>query len=157
MTGWRLGYTAAREDITKAMTKIQSHSTSNPTSFAQKAGVEALKGPQDAIDMMVKEFKKRRDYIVGRLNSMEGISCFNPPGAFYVFPNVSGTFGKKAGEMTIKDSSDFSTYLLEEAKIAFVPGIAFGADDYVRISYAVSMEDITEGMDRMEKAMEKLG
>lgn len=156
MTGWRLGYTAAREDITKAMTKIQSHSTSNPTSFAQKAGVEALKGPQDIIDVMVKEFKKRRDYIVGRLNSMENISCFNPPGAFYVFPNVSGTFGKKAGEMTIKNSSDFSTYLLEEAKIAFVPGIAFGADDYVRISYAVSMEDITEGMDRMEKAMEKL-
>ena len=156
MTGWRLGYTAAREDITKAMSKIQSHSTSNPTSFAQKGGVEALNGPQDAIQMMVKEFKKRRDYIVERLNSMEGISCFNPPGAFYVFPNVSGTFGKKAGDMTINNSSDFVSYLLEKAEIAFVPGIAFGADNYVRISYAVSMKDIKEGMDRLEKALDKL-
>ena len=156
MTGWRLGYTAAREDITKAMSKIQSHSTSNATSFAQKGGVEALNGPQDAIQMMVKEFKKRRDYIVERLNSMEGISCFNPPGAFYVFPNVSGTFGKKAGDMTINNSSDFVSYLLEKAEIAFVPGIAFGADNYVRISYAVSMKDIKEGMDRLEKALDKL-
>jgi aspartate aminotransferase len=156
MTGWRLGYTAAREDITKAMSMIQSHSTSNPTSFAQKGGVEALNGPQDAIQMMVKEFKKRRDYIVERLNSMEGISCFNPPGAFYVFPNVSGTFGKKAGDMTINNSSDFVSYLLEKAEIAFVPGIAFGADNYVRISYAVSMNDIKEGMDRLEKALDQL-
>jgi aspartate aminotransferase len=156
MTGWRLGYTLAREDITKAMVKIQSHSTSNPTSFAQPGGVEALKGPQDTVKKMVGEFKKRRDYIVKRLNEMEGISCFNPPGAFYVFPNVSGTFGKKAGDKVMNNSNNFSTYLLEEAKIAFVPGIAFGADDYVRISYAVSMKDITEGMDRMEKALSKL-
>jgi aspartate aminotransferase len=156
MTGWRLGYSAAREDITKAMVKIQSHSTSNPTSFAQKAGVEALNGPQEAVERMVEEFKKRRDYIIKRLNSMKGISCFNPPGAFYVFPNVSKTYGKKTKKMTINNSSDFATYLLDEAKVAFVPGIAFGADDYVRISYAISMEDIEKGMDRMEKALGKL-
>lgn len=156
MTGWRLGYSAAREDITKAMVKIQSHSTSNPTSFVQKAGVEALNGPQEAVERMVEEFKKRRDYIIKRLNSMKGISCFNPPGAFYVFPNVSKTYGKKTKKMTINNSSDFATYLLDEAKVAFVPGIAFGADDYVRISYAISMEDIEKGMDRMDKALGKL-
>ncbi|HUU50787.1 MAG TPA: pyridoxal phosphate-dependent aminotransferase [Nitrospinota bacterium] len=156
MTGWRLGYSAAREDITKAMVKIQSHSTSNPTSFVQKAGVEALNGPQEAVERMVEEFKKRRDYIIKRLNSMKGISCFNPPGAFYVFPNVSKTYGKKTKKMTINNSSDFATYLLDEAKVAFVPGIAFGADDYVRISYAISMEDIEKGMDRIEKALGKL-
>lgn len=105
---------------------------------------------------MVKEFKKRRDYIVKRLNSMKDISCFNPPGAFYVFPNISKTYGKKTKKMTINNSSDFATYLLEEAKVAFVPGIAFGADDYVRVSYAISMEDIEKGMDRMEKALGEL-
>ncbi len=151
MTGWRIGYTAASKEIVSAMTKIQSQSTSNPVSISQKAAVEALNGPQDAIVMMVEEFRKRRDYIVERLNSIEGVSCFKPLGAFYVFPNISQLYGRRYGDRIIKGSLDMADYLIQEAKVSIVPGIAFGADDFMRLSYATSMENIKKGLDRIEE------
>ncbi|MBN2569162.1 MAG: pyridoxal phosphate-dependent aminotransferase [Deltaproteobacteria bacterium] len=156
MTGWRIGYAAASKDIVAQVAKIQSQSTSNPTSISQKASVEALSGSQDAIAFMVKEFKKRRDFIVKSLNHIEGVSCLNPEGAFYVFPNISGLYGKSYKDQKITDSTTFTAYLLDEANIAVVPGIAFGADDYLRFSYATSMENIEKGMVRMKSAVEKL-
>ncbi|MFV1951059.1 MAG: pyridoxal phosphate-dependent aminotransferase [Nitrospinota bacterium] len=153
MTGWRIGYTAARKEIVSAMTRIQSQSTSNPVSISQKAAVEALNGPQDTAIMMVKEFRKRRDYIVERLNSMEGISCFKPFGAFYVFPDISQLYGRKYGDRIIEGSLDMADYLIQEAKVSIVPGIAFGADDFIRLSYATSMDNIEKGLDRIEKAI----
>lgn len=156
MTGWRIGYAAGSEMLIKAMTNIQSQSTSNPTSFAMKASVEALKGQQESVALMVQEFSKRRDYIVKRLNSIKGVRCFNPLGAFYVFPNVSYYYGKTFDGKVIKGSSDFAEYLLEHAKVAVVPGVAFGADENIRLSYATSMEAIKEGLDRIEAALGKL-
>ncbi len=134
MTGWRIGFTAGPKDITKAMTNIQSQSTSNPTSIAQKAAVEALTGPQDFLPVMVSEFDKRRKYMVERLNSIEGVSCKMPVGAFYTFPNVSSHFGKKFNDTAIDNSLDLSTWLLEHAKVATVPGSAFGDDKFIRLS-----------------------
>ncbi len=156
MTGWRIGYAAGSERLIKAMTDIQSQSTSNPTSFAMKASVEALRGQQDTVATMVEEFSKRRDYMVRRLNAIKGIRCFNPAGAFYVFPNVSYYYGKSFNGKVINGSSDFAEYLLEHAKVAVVPGIAFGADENIRLSYATSMETIREGIDRIEDALRKL-
>ncbi len=156
MTGWRIGYAAGSERLIKAMTDIQSQSTSNPTSFAMKASVEALRGRQDTVATMVEEFSKRRDYMVRRLNSIKGIRCFNPAGAFYVFPNVSYYYGKSFNGRVINGSSDFAEYLLEHARVAVVPGIAFGADENIRLSYATSMETIREGIDRIEDALRKL-
>jgi aspartate aminotransferase len=156
MTGWRIGFTAGPKDITKAMTNIQSQSTSNPTSISQKAAVEALTGPQDFLPVMVSEFDKRRKYMVKRLNSIEGVSCRTPVGAFYTFPNVSSHFGKKFDDTAIDNSLDLSTYLLEHAKIATVPGSAFGDDKFIRLSYATSMESIEKAMDRIEKALAEL-
>lgn len=156
MTGWRIGYGAGPKDIIAQVAKIQSQSTSNPTSISQKASVEALTGNQDAIPLMVKEFKKRRDFIVKTLNAMEGVSCLNPEGAFYVFPNVSGLYGKSYQGKEITDSTSLTTLLLDEANIAVVPGIAFGADECVRFSYATSMENIAEGLKRMKSVVEKL-
>jgi aspartate aminotransferase len=153
MTGWRIGYTAGPEEVICAMTKMQSQSTSNPSSIAQKAAVEALNGPQDAVAKMVVEFEKRRTYIVERLNAIPGVSCLTPNGAFYAFPNISRIFGKSHGTTTISNSSDFAAYLLEQAKVALVPGIAFGADNYVRLSYATGMETIKKGIDRIEEAI----
>ena len=153
MTGWRIGYTAGPEEVICAMTKMQSQSTSNPSSIAQKAAVEALNGPQDAVAKMVVEFEKRRTYIVERLNAIPGVSCLTPNGAFYAFPNISRIFGKSHGTTTISNSSDFAAYLLEQAKVALVPGIAFGADNYVRLSYATGMETIKKGIDRIEEAV----
>ena len=124
------------EEIISAMNTVQSQSTSNPTSIAQKAAVEALTGPQDFIPMMVAEFDKRRRYIVERLNKINGISCRMPQGAFYVFPNVARLYGKSYNGKKIKGSSDLASYLLEKAQAAVVPGDAFGADDYIRFSYA---------------------
>ncbi|MDH4029127.1 MAG: pyridoxal phosphate-dependent aminotransferase, partial [Nitrospirota bacterium] len=120
MTGWRIGFAAGPRDVIKAMTNIQSQSTSNPTSIAQKAAFEALKGPQDFIPVMVAEFDRRRKYMVERLNNMKGVSCLTPVGAFYAFPNVSAHFGKRAGNTAINNSLDLSTYLLEKAKVATV-------------------------------------
>ncbi|HEY3913836.1 MAG TPA: pyridoxal phosphate-dependent aminotransferase [Verrucomicrobiae bacterium] len=142
MTGWRIGLTAAPEPIAKAIDAIQSHSTSNPTSFAQKGGVAALNGPQDHLPIWLAEFARRRAYAWNRFNSIPGISCVNAKGAFYLFPNISGT-GLK--------SMDFSAKLLEKEKVAVIPGIAFGADDYIRISYATSMANLEKGLDRIEK------
>ena len=157
MTGWRIGYACGPKELMGAMTKMQSQSTSNATSIAQKASVEALNGPQEPVAAMCVEFEKRRSYIVERLNAMPGVSCFKSNGAFYVFPNFSGVYGKStpAGKK-IETSSDFAAYLLEDAKVALVPGIAFGDDRYARLSYAISMENIKKGMDRIEEAIKNL-
>ena len=156
MTGWRLGYAAGQKEIISAMNNIQSQSTSNPTSFAQYGGVDALNGSQDEVIKMREEFKKRRDYIVRRLKMMRGVSCFNPAGAFYVFPKVSFYYGKSFKGHTIKNSLDMSDYLLREGRVSVVPGAAFGADDYLRLSYATSMKNIEGGLSRIEEALEKL-
>jgi len=156
MTGWRIGYAAGPVDIIKAMTKIQSQSTSNPASIAQWAAVEALTGPQDFIKTMVEEFDRRRRFLVEALNSMDGIHCRMPTGAFYVFPNVSGIIGRGYGDRTIVDSSALALYLLEEARVALVPGSAFGAEGYIRISYATSMENIRRAVERIREAVERL-
>jgi aspartate aminotransferase len=149
MTGWRIGFTAGRVEIIKAMEKIQSQSTSNPTSISLKAAAEAFGGPQAEVEKMRAEFEKRRDYIVGRLNSIKGISCFKPQGAFYVFPNIKKVLKK----LNIPDSAKFAEFLLEKAKIAVVPGDPFGAPGYMRLSYATSMDNIKNGLDRLEIAI----
>ena len=142
MTGWRLGWCAAPEPIAKAIDAIQSHTTSNPTSFAQKGAVAALAGSQDHLKTWLAEFDKRRAFAWKKLNSIPGITCVNVKGAFYLFPNIAKT-GLK--------STDFCARLLEAEKVAAVPGIAFGADDYIRISYATSMASIEKGLERMDR------
>ena len=156
MTGWRIGYTAGPEEIVTAMNNIQSQSTSNPNSIAQKASVEALLGPQQEVDRMVSAFAQRRDYIVDRLNRMEGVSCYKPVGAFYVFPNFSFYNGKSYQGKKIARSSDLAGFLLDVGRVAVVPGIEFGAGAFQRLSYATSMEDIREGLNRIEEALKKL-
>ena len=156
MTGWRIGYTAGSEEIISAMSNIQSQSTSNPTSISQKASVEALIGPQDEVKKMVSAFAQRRNYIVDRLNEIPGISCFKPIGAFYVFPNFSEYYGKSYQGKKISNSTDLADYFLDVAKVAVVPGVEFGADPFERLSYATSMEDIREGVDRIEEALKQL-
>ncbi len=151
MTGWRLGYAAGPEEIIKAATNIQDHTTSGANSIAQKAGVEALKGNQDSVTQMISEFDKRRKYIIERLNNIKSVSCLLPQGAFYAFPKVSDLYKKKIGGQTVANSSDLVNVLLEKAHVAFVPGAPFGADEYIRISYATSMVNIEKGMDRFEK------
>ncbi|MFC1500996.1 pyridoxal phosphate-dependent aminotransferase [Elusimicrobiota bacterium] len=153
MTGWRIGYAAGNKEIVSAMTKIQSQSTSNPTSISLKAATEALTGPQDSIEIMRIEFEKRRNYIVERLNNIEGIKCFKPKGSFYVFPNIKGLLGKTYKGKKINTCMDFATYLLENAKIAVVPGEPFGAPGYMRLSYATSQSNIEKGLDRLEAAI----
>ncbi|MDZ4816353.1 MAG: pyridoxal phosphate-dependent aminotransferase [Verrucomicrobiota bacterium] len=142
MTGWRIGYTAAPESIAKSIDSIQSHSTSNPTSFAQKGAFAALKGPQDFLGQMVLEFKKRRHYMYERLIAIEGVSVFKPMGAFYMMVNIS-KFGLT--------SSEFASRLLESQKVAVVPGIAFGDDKYVRLSYAIDMDTIQNGLEKFDE------
>ena len=156
MTGWRLGYAAGPADVIKAMTNIQSQSTSNPNSITQKAAVEALTGPQDFIGMMLKEFDKRRRYIVSELSAIRDITCAMPSGAFYAFPNTSLIYGRRFGDKKISSSRDLALYLLEEAKVALVHGEAFGDDDYVRLSYATSLDDIRKGIERIREAISKL-
>lgn len=153
MTGWRVGFTLSPAPIAKAMGILQSQSTSNPTSVAQKAGVEALTGPQDSIQVMLAEYKRRRDFVVARLNQIPGITCAMPKGAFYAYPNISSAFGK-AG---IDNSLDFAEQLLEKASVAAVPGAAFGTDNYLRISYATSMSELERGLDRIDQFMRTLG
>jgi aspartate aminotransferase len=148
MTGWRLGFLAAPEPIAKAIDAVQSHSTSNPTSFAQKGAVAALTGPQDHLQSWLAEYDKRRTYAHQKLNSIPGISCVNSKGAFYLFPNIS--------KLGLK-STDFCARLLEQEKVAAVPGIAFGADDYIRISYATSLANIEKGLDRLDRFARTLG
>jgi aspartate aminotransferase len=156
MTGWRIGYTAGPEEIITAMNNIQSQSTSNPNSIAQKASVEALLGPQEEVERMVSAFDRRRNYIVNRLNGMKGVSCYKPVGAFYVFPNFSFYHGRSYQGKKMVNSSDLAVFLLEVARVAVVPGIEFGADAFQRLSYATSMEDIREGLNRIEEALTKL-
>lgn len=151
MTGWRIGFVAGDRRVIKALGSLQSHSTSNPASIAQWAAVEALTGPQDSVKNMVAEFAKRREYLVERLRAMPGITCAMPEGAFYAFPRINAAFGKKHGDTVIENSFDLCQKLLEEAHVSIVPGKAFGAEGYVRISYATSMENIKEGMDRFER------
>ncbi len=149
MTGWRLGYACAPAEIISAMSRIQAHSTSNTTSFVQKAGVVALNASQDCVSDMVTEFKKRRERIVAMLREIDGVSCFLPKGAFYVFPNFSSYE---------EDSLKLTEYLLNEAKVAVIPGSAFGTkgEGFLRLSYATSMENIEEGITRIKKALERL-
>jgi aspartate aminotransferase len=156
MTGWRIGYALGPADIIAAAAKIQSQSTSNPTSIAQAAAVEAISGPQDDVDRMVQAFSKRRDVIVERLNAMEGMSCLKPQGAFYVFPNVSAFLQRTAHGKKIGSPCGFADYLLEEAEVAVVPGEDFGSEQHVRFSYATSLEDIEKGCQRIKAALGKL-
>lgn len=151
MTGWRIGYAAADERIIKAMSNVQSHATSNPNSIAQYASTAALQGGQDTIEKMRAEFENRRDYMVDRINSIPNISCKKPQGAFYVMMNISKIKGKTIGGKLIKDSVSFCSALLEGANVSLIPGSAFGADDFVRMSYATSHENICEGLNRIEK------
>jgi aspartate aminotransferase len=156
MTGWRIGYAAGPEEIVSAMSNIQSQSTSNPTSIAQKASVEALGGPQEDVAKMVTAFEQRRNYIVDRLNKIPGVSCFKPIGAFYVFPNFFSYYGKSYQGKKITNSTELADYFLEVARVAVVPGIEFGADPFERLSYATSLEDIKEGLTRIEESLKNL-
>lgn len=150
MTGWRIGYAAASEKITSLMSNIQSHTTSNPCSISQYASVEALNGDQSEVERMKQEFKKRRDFMVDRINSINNLSCVKPEGAFYVMVNISKVLNKEMDGKLIKDSLTFSDLLLEKEKVAVIPGIAFGVDDFIRLSYATSMENIEKGLNRIE-------
>jgi len=157
MTGWRLGYLAAPQNVADAVAKIQSQETSAPSSISQKAGEEAYNGDLSAVHAMRKDFKKRRDFIVSELTSMEGVKCFNPQGAFYVFPDISAHLGKtsKAGK-SISTSTELCMYLLEDHGMAAVPGDAFGEPNGLRLSYASSMDDLKEAMKRLKKGLLEL-
>jgi aspartate/methionine/tyrosine aminotransferase len=156
MTGWRIGYAAGPEDIIEAINKIQSHSTSNASSVSQAAAIEALAGPQYVISEMLEEFKLRQEYFHRELTSIKGITCYKPEGAFFLFPNVSHYFGKSTDVFKIAHSFDFAMHILYEAHIAAVPGSAFGAEGYMRFSYATSMENLKEAIFRLKKALSKL-
>ena len=151
MTGWRIGYTASNAQIAKVMSNYLSHSTSAPSSVSQWAAVEALEGPQEGIRAMRDEFALRRNYIVERMNKIDGVSCLNPEGAFYVMMNIEKLIGRKFGEVEITDSDSFAKAFLEQGLVAVVPCSGFGAPNFVRWSYATSMENIREGLDRLEK------
>jgi aspartate aminotransferase len=156
MTGWRIGYAAASKEIVELMVNIQSHTTSNPNSIAQYASVEALNGPQEDVHKMVEQFKLRRDYMVERINSIKNLSCIKPEGAFYVMVNISDVLNKSVEGTIIKDSLVFSELLLNKEKVAVIPGIAFGVDNFIRLSYATSMENIKNGLDRIAKFIESI-
>ncbi|MBF0195131.1 MAG: pyridoxal phosphate-dependent aminotransferase [Magnetococcales bacterium] len=157
MTGWRIGYAAGPVEIIKAMTKIQSQSTSCATSFAQVAAATAIGGSQKCIKPMVKAFRKRRDFVVKTLNNIPGITCLTPEGAFYVYPNVGGLIGKKTADgKVIENTIDLAAYLLESKGVALVPGSAFGLDPYVRISFATSMADLKEALKRINSVAKEL-
>jgi aspartate aminotransferase len=156
MTGWRIGYAAGPEEIISAVSKIQSQNTSNPTSISQKASVEALNGDQSIVSLRVGEFRKRRDVIVAALNDIPNVKCLLPEGSFYVFPNVSGVYGRSYKGKKITGSTQLIDYLLDEANVATVPGAAFGSDDHIRLSYATSLKNIEEGVKRIKNAIAKL-
>jgi aspartate aminotransferase len=151
MTGWRIGYAAAEPEIVKAATRLQDHTTSNPTSISQKAALAAISGPEDHVAKMVYEYKKRRDFMVDRLNRIDGIIASRPDSAFYVFANISKFYGNE-----VPGSMIFCQKLLEDAYVAAIPGIAFGDDRYIRLSFATGMEHIKRGLDRLEKFVEKI-
>ena len=150
MTGWRIGYAAGPKEIIQAMSNLQDHSTSNPTSIAQAASVEALSGSQDDLEKMVREFKRRRDFMVDRINAITGISTINPQGAFYCWVDISSILQKSANGKKIMNSMDLTDALLNDVHVAVVPGGVFGDDNYIRLSYATSMENIIEGLNRIE-------
>lgn len=157
MTGWRIGYAGGPADLIKAISVIQSQSTSNPCSISQAASVEALNGTQNYLSERADAFKKRRDMVVDRLNAIDGISCNTPEGAFYVFPSCEALIGKKTSSGTVIESStDFATYLLESALVAVVPGIAFGAEGFFRISYATADDVLEKACDRIAQAVSEL-
>lgn len=156
MTGWRLGYVAANTEVIGAVNKIQSQTTSSVNSIAQKAGVEAILGPQKDMQAMVVEFAKRREYVMKRLNAIEGITCVNPQGAFYVLPDVSKCYGKAINGQVINSDVDFANLLLSEKLVALVPGEAFYAPGKVRISYSNSLENLKKAMDRIEEFVAEL-
>ncbi|MDO5779512.1 MAG: pyridoxal phosphate-dependent aminotransferase [Clostridium sp.] len=156
MTGWRLGYCGSTEKIAKLMTNIQSHMTSNVCSITQYAAVEALNGPQDKVKEMISEFERRRNYMAKTLEGMNSLSIIKPQGAFYIMINIDECLGKEINGEKINDSMDFSAKLLESEKVAVIPGKAFGLDNYVRVSYATSMELIEKGLERINKFVNKL-
>lgn len=156
MTGWRIGYTAAPKEIARGINAIQGHTTSNSTTFVQWAAMEALEKNENTVREMVEEFSRRRDYMFLRISRIPGIRCDNVKGAFYLLPDVSAYFGMGYEGYTIENSLDFCDYILREARVAIVPGAAFMAPRTVRIAYTNSMERLREGMDRMEKALERL-
>lgn len=156
MTGWRIGYMGANEEIVRLANKVQGQVTSNASSISQKAALAALTGTQEPVRKMVNEFKIRRDFLCSELRQIPDIEVFVPSGAFYVFPKVSAYYGRKYNGMEIKNSNDFCEFLLKEEKLAIIPGEAFGMDEYVRISYAASMEEIMKGIERFRSAIEKL-
>lgn len=156
MTGWRIGYTAANEEITSLMANVQSHYTSNPNSIAQVAALAALTGPMDSVIEMKKAFNERRLYMVERMNKIPGVSCIKPEGAFYVMMNISALKGKKIDGKTIETSDDFAGAFLEKELVAVVPCSGFGNDNFVRWSYATSMDNIKKGLDRLEKFIGEL-
>jgi aspartate aminotransferase len=152
MTGWRIGFALAPAPIINAMMKLQSHSTSNPTSIAQKAAVEAMRGSQDSVPEMLAEYRRRRDFVIKRLRQIPGVSILTPKGAFYAYPNISVAFGNGR----VRNSLDFASELLAKAHVAVVPGEAFGTTDHVRISYATSMGELERGLDRLHKFIDEL-
>lgn len=156
MTGWRIGYSVGPNDVIAAAGKIQSQSTSNPTSIAQYAALEAIRGPQEVVTTMVEQFHRRRDVIVAKLNGIKGITCLKPEGAFYVFPNISGLLGKTTNGKKLSTPCDVADYFLEEAKVAGVPGEDFGSQQHIRFSYATSLDDIDKGCQRIQQAVAKL-
>jgi len=156
MTGWRIGYTASNSEIAKIMSNMQSHATSNPNSIAQKAAEAAINGEQDIVKDMVSAFITRRNYMVKRIHSIPGLSCVTPNGAFYVLMNISKFIGTEIDGIEIKGSNDFADALLEKAKVALVPGSGFGIDTHVRLSYATSLQNITEGLNRIEDLLNKV-
>lgn len=156
MTGWRIGYTASNPDLAGAIGAMQSHATSNPCSISQMAALEAIRGPKDCIYEMVNEFDKRRKYMMQRIEEMPPLSALRPEGAFYLFVSVKDTEGMKFQDEAINDSQDFARLLLESKKVAVVPGDGFGAKEYIRLSYASSMENIERGLDRIEEFVNEL-
>jgi aspartate aminotransferase len=156
MTGWRIGYAAGPENVIAAVTKYQSQNTSNPSSISQRAALEALIGPQEGVTARANEFKRRRDFIVKKLNDIPGVTCMNPQGAFYVFPNIAAFFGIAFQGKVIHNSTEMAAYLIEEAGVAVVPGADFGHDDHLRLSFATSLEQIEKGVEQMREALLKL-
>ncbi len=152
MTGWRLGYGIAHREVITAAGKIQSHSTSNPSSISQAAALDALGGGEEEVRRMWEAYRERRAWLIPAINAIEGVRCAPPDGAFYIFPEVKSYFGRGG----VRDSQTLADYLLEEARVAVVPGSAFGSDDHVRVSYATSMERLLEGVRRIESALTKL-
>ncbi|WKV09061.1 pyridoxal phosphate-dependent aminotransferase [Thermoanaerobacterium sp. CMT5567-10] len=156
MTGWRIGYSASNKEIASLISNIQSHMTSNPNTIAQYASVKALSTGNDIIKNMVNEFKKRRDYIVERINKINGLTCIKPQGAFYVIVNISKYIGMNISGKKINGSIDFANFVLEKAKVAVIPCLPFGNDNYIRLSYATSIKNIEEGLNRIENLLKNI-